>query len=248
MKTGLIRWHTVASSSSRFPLLTAFALLLACGVVTSTCAQQTIFNVPNSDILDRGKTYVELDMPFKLGEPSFSSFVPRLVIGLGGRIEAGLNVTGNVQPGLDKTTLVPTIKWEAYTNSEKGLSLNLGNNLLIPIRNRSYRAASYAYAQVSKSYSKRTRITAGGYYFTPNAVAPNAHRAGGQFGFEHSPRNNLTIAADWLTGRHANGYFTPGFILKLHTKVTGYFGYSIGNSEATAGNHFFLFEVGMNLN
>ncbi len=27
--------------------------------------QQTIFNVPTTDVLDKGKVYVELDVPFK---------------------------------------------------------------------------------------------------------------------------------------------------------------------------------------
>jgi hypothetical protein len=81
-------------------------------------AQQTIFNVPSTDVLDKGKVYVELDASLKPTDAElvkkFSSFVPRVVVGAGNHIEVGLNVTGNIQPGPDATTLVPTIKWKPY--------------------------------------------------------------------------------------------------------------------------------------
>jgi K+-transporting ATPase KdpF subunit len=79
-------------------------------------------------------------------------------------------------------------------------------------------------------------------------VAPGAQRAGGQFGFEQTVNPRLTLAADWVTGRHANGYFTPGAIFKPHPRVTGYAGYSVGNGGASRGNHFFLLELGYNFN
>lgn len=81
-----------------------------------------------------------------------------------------------------------------------------------------------------------------------NVFAPKAVRGGGQFGFEQTVGDKVTLAADWFTGRHSNGYFTPGVIYKPHPRVTAYFSYSIGNDRAAAGNHFFLFEIGYNLN
>jgi hypothetical protein len=145
-------------------------LMLLCGPGSKTRAQQTIFNVPTTDVLERGKVYAELDASFKPNDseaaPRFSSFVPRV-------------------------------------------------------------------------------LTAGGYDFTRNVVAP-ANRAGGQFGFEQPAGRRLTLAADWFTGRHAAGYFTPGAVFKLNPKLTGYAGYSLGNSNLTRGNHFFLLELGYN--
>ena len=211
-------------------------------------AQQTLFNVPSTDVLDKGKVYAELDASLKptngSGVPKFSSFVPRVVIGAGSNIEFGLNVTGNIQPGADSTTLVPTIKWRPY-RGENGWSIILGNNLFIPVRNRAYNAANYFYAETSKTFNNGTRITFGGYDFTKNAVA-SANRAGGQFGFEQPLSRKITFAADWFTGKHASGYFTPGLIFKAGPRVTGYAGYSIGNQNVSGGNHFFLLELGYN--
>lgn len=219
--------------------------------VLSAIGQQTIFNVPTTDVLDRGKVYVELDAVFKPNDQDalskFSSFVPRVVIGVGSNVEVGLNVTGNIQPGADSTTLVPTVKWKFYQNEKKGVALIAGNNFFIPVRNRAFKFGTYSYVAGSKTI-KKTRLTAGGFVASRNVFATDAVRAGGQFGIEQTVNSKFTIAADWITGRHASGYFTPGIFYKPHPKVTTYLSYSIGNDKAAAGNHFFLFELGYNFN
>ncbi len=226
-----------------------YTFLMVFTGANAVSAQQTIFNVPTTDVLDQGKVYVELDASFKTNDQAalgkFSSFVPRVVLGAGHNVEVGLNLNGNIQPGPDTTTLVPTVKWKFYENKKKDLALVAGTNIYIPVRNRAYNFGTYSYAAVSKTINK-TRLTAGGYVFSKNVVAPNAVRAGGQFGFEQTINKKLTLAADWITGRHASGYFTPGLIYKPHRQVTAYFSYSIGNAGAKNGNHFFLFELGYN--
>lgn len=219
--------------------------------VGSAAAQQTIFNVPTADVLDRGKVYFELDASFKFNcQPAlckFSSFVPRIVVGTGHNVEVGLNVIGNVQPGADTTTLVPVIKWRFYQNEKKGWALFAGNHFYIPVRNKSFNFGTYTYVAAAKTINK-TRLTAGGYVASRNVFATQAVRGGGQFGFEQAVTKNFNVIADWYTGKHSAGYFTPGISFKASPKVTGYLGYSIGNASAAKGNHFFLFEFGYNLN
>lgn len=234
--------------------LALLAVTLAASCAAPARAQQTIFNVPSSDVLDRGKVYGELDVTFKPNDDAdnsvgrFSSFVPRIVVGTGGRAEVGLNLTGNVNPGPDSTALVAAVKLKAYDGGGNGWSIVLGDNVFIPVRNKSYDVGNYVYAQVSKSFKTKTRLTAGGYHFGDNVVAANAQRAGGQFAFEQPLTDKFGVAADWYTGKHAAGYFTPGFNFKPHPKVTGYVGYSIGNQDTSRGNHFFLLELGYNFN
>ena len=221
------------------------------GTVTFVCAQQTIFNVPTTDVLDKGKVYAELDVAFKPNDQEavrkFSSVVPRFVVGIGGNVEVGLNVTGNIQPGADSTSLVPTVKWKFYESEKHKTALITGTNFYIPVRNRAYNFGTYSYAAVSKAINK-TRLTAGGYVASKNVFAPNAVRGGAQFGLEQTINDKFSVAADWITGRHSSGYVTPGAIYKPHPKVTTYWSYSIGNADARKGNHFFLFEVGYNFN
>ncbi|MEP6848271.1 MAG: hypothetical protein ABI999_05395 [Acidobacteriota bacterium] len=213
--------------------------------------QQTIFNVPTTDVLDKGKVYTEVDASFKPndqdGLSKFSSFVPRIVVGVGGNVEVGLNVVGNIQPGADSTALVLTIKWKFYQNAKKDLALIAGTNVFIPVRNRAYYVGSYSYLGGSKTFDK-TRLTAAGYVASKNVFAADAVRVGGQFGVEQTVNAKVTLAGDWITGKHSSGYFTPGVIYKPHPKVTTYWGYSIGNADATRGNNFFLVEFGYNFN
>ena len=224
---------------------------LLCGVFSATYAQQTIFNVPSTDVLDKGKVYGEFDASFKLNDSDavnkFSSFVPRVVVGAGSNVEVGLNITGNIQPGADSTTLVPVIKWKPYQGKNNGVAVVMGDHVFIPVRNRAYNAGNYLYLELSKTFKSGTRLTAGGYDFTRNVVS-SANRVGSQFGFEQPLNKKVSFAADWFTGKHSAGYFTPGVVFKVGPKVTGYAGYSIGNQNASHGNHFFLLEVGYNFN
>src|SRR5205823_1713031 len=100
------------------------------------------------------------------------SFVPRVVVGAGRRVEVGLNVTDNVQPGPDATTLVPVVKYKFYDGKENGFAVVGGNHLFIPVRHRTYKAGDYFYLELSKTFkSAGTRVTAGGYDFTRSVVA-----------------------------------------------------------------------------
>jgi hypothetical protein len=120
--------------------VTALFLAMFCSTHSNTWAQQTVFNVPTTDVLDKRKVYFELDISVKPNDSDavnkFSSFVPRLVIGAGGRVEVGLNVLGNVQPGADSTTLAPAVKWKVYEGQDNGWAIALGNNLYFPVHNR----------------------------------------------------------------------------------------------------------------
>jgi hypothetical protein len=74
------------------------AALLLLGATSAAHAQQTIFNVPTTDVLDKGKVYVELDASLKPAEDAevkkFSSFVPRVVIGYAAYSIGNQNVSG----------------------------------------------------------------------------------------------------------------------------------------------------------
>lgn len=228
--------------------LVAIVITFMFGSLTTTRAQQTVFNVPTTDVLPAGKVYLELDVSAKPNDPKFSSFVPRLVVGVGGDVEVGLNVLGNIQPGADTTTLAPAVKWKIYNGEDNGWAVAVGNNLFIPVRNKSYNFGTYAYTMVQKTFSTKTRVGFGGYFFSKNVVAPNANRAGGQFTIEQPVTSRFGAQADWFTGKHSSGYFTPGGYFKFTPKLTGYAAYSIGNVNVTNGNHFVYLELGYNIN
>jgi hypothetical protein len=221
-------------------------LLLFLFPVCATYGQQTVFDVPSADVLDKGKVYGELDGTVRAIDP-LATITPRVVVGIGNRIEAGMNFNGMSAPTVDQLDISLTVKWRLWRGKHSGWSFYIGDDLFFPIRNRTYDAGNYFYASFAKEWKHGTRIGFGGYDFTRNVVA-NANRAGGQFTFEQRVNNRLTLAAEWYTGNTAVGYLNPGAIIKLNSKLTLYAAYQIGNAGVSAGNHQFLWEIGYNLN
>jgi hypothetical protein len=221
-------------------------LLIFLFPVCATYGQQTVFDVPSADVLDKGKVYGELDGTVRAIDP-LATFTPRVVVGIGNRIEAGMNFNGMSAPTVDQLDISLTVKWRLWRGKHSGWSFYIGDDLFFPIRNRTYDAGNYFYASFAKEWKHGTRIGFGGYDFTRNVVA-NANRAGGQFTFEQRVNNRLTLAAEWYTGNTAVGYLNPGAIIKLNSKLTLYAAYQIGNAGVSAGNHQFLWEIGYNLN
>jgi hypothetical protein len=133
-------------------------------------AQETIFNVPSGDILDKGKVYGEFDFAYSW-DASAGTYTPRVVAGIGHRIEIGMNLNGLASPGPSQTTPTPTVKCKAYDGGKNGWAFMLGDDLFIPVQNRSYDAGNYFYAELIKTLKSQTRLTFGAFDFTPNVVA-----------------------------------------------------------------------------
>ena len=227
-------------------LLKLTALLLAIFAGRAACAQQTVFDVPNPDVLDKGKVYGELDGTARPVNPMYT-FTPRIVIGVGHDIEAGMNFLGLNEPATGENAISPTVKWRLWNGARSGWSLYIGDDLFFPVRKGAYDAGNYFYACFAKKWNSGTRVSFGGYDFTRHVVA-QANRAGGQFTLEQPVSKLVTLAAEWYTGNHASGYVNPGAIIKLTGKLTLYAAYQVGNARVTQGNHQFLWEIGYNFN
>ncbi|HUC42272.1 MAG TPA: hypothetical protein VL913_00875 [Candidatus Micrarchaeaceae archaeon] len=221
-------------------------LLMMLGAAGRVCAQETVFDVPSADILNKGQVYFEQDGTVRPVNVA-ATFTPRVVFGVGGSIEAGVNFNGLSAPGPEETVVSPTIKWRPWYDKDSGWMFYVGDDVFIPVHDRTYNAGNYAYASVDKVWASGTRIGFGAYDFTRDVVA-KANRAGGEFTFEQPVTKKLTLAVEWYTGKMADGYVNPGVIFKLTPKITLYGAYQIGNAGVTAGNHMFLWEIGYNFN
>lgn len=219
---------------------------LAIFAASGAYGQQTVYDVPSADVLDKGKVYGELDGTARPVDPLYT-FTPRVVVGLGHNIEAGVNFNGLSAPTTGQTDISPTVKWRLWSRETSGWSLYVGDDLFFPVHNRTYNAGNYFYASFAKQWKHGTRVGFGGYDFTRNVVA-TANRAGGQFTFEQQVSNRLTLAAEWYTGKQAVGYVNPGAIFKISSRLTLYAAYQIGNAGVSAGNHQLLWELGYNFN
>jgi hypothetical protein len=226
-------------------LILAFCACSA-ALVQSSVAQETIFNVPSGDTLDKGKIYGEFDFAF-LWQGRAGTYTPRIVAGIGHKIEVGMNLNGIATPGPSQTTPTPTLKWKAYEGKNNGWAFIVGDAVFVPVQSRTYDAGNYFYAEFTKTLARHTRLTFGAFDFTSKVVA-TGNKAGGQFGIEQPIGKRFTLAADWFTGKHSAGYFTPGAAIKVSSKLTAYTAYEIGNSGLSQGNHLLLLELGWNLN
>ena len=218
--------------------------LIGLSLTTAAPAQETIFNVPSGDVLDKGKVYGEFDFAY-FWNASAGSYTPRVVFGIGHQVEIGMNLNGITTPGPSQTTPTPTIKWKPY--NRYGWALLFGDDVFLPVQNKGYDIGSYFYAELTKSFKTQTRLTFGAYDCTSHVFA-SGNKAGGQFGIEQPVNKRVTLAADWFTGHHASGYFTPGAAIKLNSNATLYAAYEIGNTGVRQGNHLLLLELGWNFN
>jgi hypothetical protein len=199
--------------TTRFVLAIAFLI----GSSAAARAQQTIFNVPTADVLDKCHTYLEADALGRPQDPSFGFFTMRGVYGFGSNIEAGANFGGFAATGRSVPFATVNIKWQPW-HDEK-LAFTTGAYGLFYLRgSRDGDPAALWYGEASYKLTPTTRLT-----------------VGAQMGFEQKINDHLNLIADWYSGDNAIGYFTPGVSVPIGD-WTIYAGYSIknGNSKGNA--------------
>ncbi|MEO8432825.1 MAG: hypothetical protein ABI592_15050 [Acidobacteriota bacterium] len=201
---------------------------LAASAVPSL-AQQTLFNVPSSDVLDRGKVYLEEDTIWRPSDPDFAVFTMRGVYGFGSHVEGGVNVGGLVTPGRSTPTATVALKWQPVKTGN--VALTAGAQGLFFLRgSKDGEPAGHFYAHASYAFPTNTRITAGGWVAT-SGYAASGRTGGGLVGLEQKVNDHLTFAADWFTGCNGIGYWTPG-IVSAWGHWTIYAAWSVKNGDS----------------
>ena len=219
----------------------AIATIVLSLVAAAAFAQQTIFNVPTADVLDKGKVYVENDDLWRPQDPHFATFTIRGVSGFGANVEGGVNVGGLVTPGRSAPTATAAVKWQPLKVG--GFALTTGAHGLFFLHgSKDGDPAGFFYAHGAYTFSTNTRLTAGGWVATPDYAAPKTTR-GALAGLEQKLVERLNLIADWYSGENGIGYFTPG-VSSTWGGFTLYAGYSFKNADSK-GNAM-LFELGFN--
>ena len=112
-------------------------LLLGCSSVT---AQSTVFNIPSTDVQSPGKVYLEADFIIHFGslrEGGYQEYGPRVVVGLPGNMEVGVNAFHTRADPAEPIVVEPNFKWQFYTNEKKGLAFATGVLISTPVTRRS---------------------------------------------------------------------------------------------------------------
>lgn len=192
-------------------------------------AQQTLFNVPSADVLDKGKIYLEEDTLWRPSDPAFAVFTMRGVYGFGSHLEGGVNVGGFVTPGRSTPSATLALKWQPVKIGS--FALTAGAQGLFFLRgSKDGDSAGQFYAHASYGFPTNTRLTAGGWVATTGYAAADSTR-GGLFALEQKLNDHLTLAADWFSGRNGVGYLSPG-IVSAWGPWTIYAAYSLKNGDS----------------
>jgi len=93
--------------------------------VFSASGQETVFDVPSADILEKGKVYGELDGTVRIVDP-LATFTPRVVVGIGRGIEIGANFDGLSAPALGELLISPTAKLRLWQRKAARWSFFIG--------------------------------------------------------------------------------------------------------------------------
>jgi hypothetical protein len=231
---------TTSTFASKAFVLSSLAFLNA----SLATGQQTVFNVPSADVMDKGRAYMEWDA--SVGDSAATVGVtPRSVNGLGHGMEAGVNVASFNFPDSGSVTVVPTLKWKFYENVEHGWVLFAGEQVYVPVKKRTYTVGNSAYVEAAKSFKSGTRIGVGVYDFSAHVMDP-ANRGGIQASIEQTLTKRIGLATDWYSGNNSMGYVTPGLSCKIGTQLTAYAAYEIGNHDLLSGNHSIFLVLGWN--
>jgi hypothetical protein len=219
-----------------------FILMLQCAAFVSclflvsfeASAQSTIFNVPSSDVQAPRKVYLEADFITHFASyqnGGYQTYGPRVVVGLPGRTEVGVNAYYTRSSDPEPINVEPNFKWQFYNNEKLGVAISAGVLVSIPVTHRrGNRTTGMVYVVGSKSFqtSHAPRLTFGGYQLV-GRFDPGTDRTGVLAGYEQQITSRFSVLADWFSGNNDLGAVTPGIGFVLSPQDSVYAGYSFGN-------------------
>ncbi|MDQ1728040.1 MAG: hypothetical protein QOD33_165 [Pyrinomonadaceae bacterium] len=209
-------------------------ILLVSAHASRTMGQSTIFNVPSSDVQAPRKVYLEADFithfaSYKDG--GYQTYGPRVVVGLPGNTEVGLNAFYTRASTGEPVEIQPNFKWQFYNNEKNGMALAAGVLLTIPAtRRHEGKTTGMLYVVGSKTFpgNHGPRLTFGGYRLA-GPFEPGSDRTGVIAAYEQPVTAKFSFVTDWFSGKNDIGYVTAGAGITLSPKQNIYAGYSFGN-------------------
>ena len=214
----------------RVSLLTAFLLF----GLSNAAAQSTVFNVPSTDVQSPGKVYLEANFIMHYGsirEGGYRNYGPRVVVGLPGDTEVGVNVYYTHALPAQPILVQPNFKWQFYADEKRGLKFSAGVLVSTPVTRRSLGTTSAElYVVGSKSFPgvHGPRVTFGGYHLL-GSFDDDTDKSGVILGYEQPITRKLSFVTDWSSGNNQYGYLVAGAGFTFSPKSLLYAGYNFGN-------------------
>jgi len=247
----------------------AFVVIALVAFAHEGIAQSTLLNVPTTDVVGKGKVYLEFDffpqIPATEGRRRNYIYDGRVVVGVASNIEAGFNFpvfrnATTCSPTPSTCGYVePNLKWKFYNNDSKGIASAAGVILHTPVNEREAQDGwGLLYGEISKKIktgNNGPRFTGGPYGVvsanenpTEGPVTFVGTRAGVILGYEQPIHSKANIIVDWFSGKNYYGYLTPGVQIALPYNSYLNIGYAIGNdshSDPSNNNRFLYLYYGI---
>ena len=189
---------------------------------------------PPTGVESPGKVYLELDFIThfaSFADGGHQTYGPRVVVGLPGNTEVGINVFNTRTAPGEPVLIQPNFKWQFYADEAKGLAAAAGVLFSIPVTRRSAgTTTAMFYAVASKSFEGRygPSFTAGGYTLV-GRLEKGITKNGVLLGYEQPVTSKISFLADWASGNNDYGYVVAGTGITLSPKDSFYAGYNFGN-------------------
>ncbi len=220
----------------------SFAAIVVFGTAVTASAQMTIFNVPSTDVLERGSTALEFDVitkPAALRDGGFQSYGYRIVYGLTNNLEIGTNFFYTRDGSGSVGDLQFNVKRKLYESEKHAVAVSAGAQVFIPIKDSSTkRAPVMLYSTASKVIKPLNglRLT-GGAYTILNGGADFGTKTGAIVGIEQPISKRFSFLGDWYSGSNKLGYAAAGLNYNITPRQFITAGYNFGNTGR--GNNAF---------
>lgn len=214
-------------------------------LLPSVGAQQTIYNVPSADILEKRHVFLEHESQFRGWAPGRYWYGTHYFsYGLGHQVELDATLYNLSSPPSGNMTLGTGLKAGMAVLPRKfprrEIRLTGGSQLLVSLQGQG--VGNWSYAHISGRVPRlNTRLTAGVSAGTSQLFGRSTvHFIGG---VEQPLTKRISLLADWYSGRHSIGFLTSGFSVALPRQTALFVGYQVPNNRNVAGGQGFTIEL-----
>lgn len=211
-------------------------LIISCFLLVQdkASAQQTIFNVPSPDVLEKGMIFLQHESQFS---GDFGLFTNYFAVGVGKNTELDVTLFGAGTKNVRNEVLGVGFKKSILLHERSETKFTFGN--LIPISLTGNGVGGYSYSHLSTRLPKiNTRITSG--VFVGTTVLFDRDFISYIAGIEQPVTKKFGLIMDWYSGKHAYGFLVPGFYYNFLKNTTLWAGYQIPNNRANGDNGFVI--------
>ena len=213
------------------PFLLILFVFLFC---SQAQAQQTIFDVPSADVLDKGKVFLQHESQFS---GKFGLFTHYASLGVGKNTELDLTLFGVGTKNVRNEVLGAGFKTAIPLHEKSETKLTVGS--LVPVSLTGKGVGGYFYSHLSTRLPKlKTRITSGVFVGTTTLFGRDFISC--IAGIEQPINKRFGLVMDWYSGKHSYGFLIPGFYYSFSRNTTLWIGYQIHNNKENGNNGFVI--------